>query len=75
MMLYIVCYKTWCRLTFIIVPNPPNVLCNTCSRFYLIQRGLVNQLKDDMERLYQQIQAQMVSINYRYSNQIPVLYA
>lgn len=41
----------------------------------IIQRGLVNQLKDDMERLYQQIQVQMVSINYLYSHQIPVVYA
>lgn len=38
---------------------------------YNQQRGLVNQLKDDMERLYQQIQAQMgelESVRVEYAN-------
>ncbi|EOA29958.1 hypothetical protein CARUB_v10013061mg [Capsella rubella] len=38
---------------------------------YNQQRGLVNQLKDDMERLYQQIQAQMgelESVRIEYAN-------
>ncbi|XP_013593817.1 PREDICTED: CDKN2A-interacting protein [Brassica oleracea var. oleracea] len=43
---------------------------------YNQQRSIVNQLKDDMEKLNQQIQAQMVSILLvTHTQQIPVVYA
>lgn len=48
-----------------------HVSTDLCSRVCLIQRSIVNQLKDDTEKLQQQIQAQMVSITQQIQLYMP----